>query len=479
LPNTTSISKENIKPFRLVKYFTLTSLILIFLGTIVISGLNTHWSRRMLLEKSESYARLLVDNLNHQIFLRFIIPVALKYGEIQLQDKKQFEHMDKVVRSTLHTFKVDMVHIYDRENTISYSFDTKRIGQKISGGPAYEAAFKGELTTTMVQSGKFTGIMRIFFGPPEKSKIITIAPLRAEKPLFQLSGPVLGVVEIILDVSKDFKTIFKLQILILSTCSIVMGCLFLILLFVVKRGEAIIEKRNQERIKLKEQLSRAEHLSTLGGLTAGVSHEIRNPLGIIRSSAELLKKKMDRLDTSNKIPDIIIEESTRLNNIITDFLDFAKPKEPIFSTCRVERILSKNLLSLEAQIQSEGYTVKTCFTENIPEIMADFDMLYQAFLNILINAMQAMPNGGIIHVAVQSHADKVIIFFEDEGEGIPPEALRQIWNPFFTTKEKGTGLGLGIVKNIIESHHGKIRIKNRNCGGVQVCIELPKKDTFE
>jgi signal transduction histidine kinase len=188
---------------------------------------------------------------------------------------------------------------------------------------------------------------------------------------------------------------------------------------------------------------------------------------------------MDRLDTSNKIPDIIIEESTRLNNIITDFLDFAKPKEPIFSTCRVERILSKNLLSLEAQIQSEGYTVKTCFTENIPEIMADFDMLYQAFLNILINAMQAMPNGGIIHVAVQSHADKVIIFFEDEGEGIPPEALRQIWNPFFTTKEKGTGLGLGIVKNIIESHHGKIRIKNRNCGGVQVCIELPKKDTFE
>ncbi len=431
----------------------------------------------MLLEKSENYARLLVDNLNHQVFLRFIIPVALKYGEIQLRNKEQFEHMDKVVRSTLHTFKVDEVHIYDRENTVSYSFDKKLIGRKIPGGPEYDAAFKGKLTTTMVQSGQFTGITRIFFGPPKKSKIITIAPLRAEKPLSKLSGPVLGVVEIVQDVSEDFKTIFRLQILILTSCSIVMGSLFLVLLFVVKRGESIIERRNQERIKLKERLSRAEHLSTLGGLTAGVSHEIRNPLGIIRSSAELLKKKMERLDATNKIPDIIIEESTRLNNIITDFLDFAKPKQPKLSACRVKTILEKNLSYLEPQIQSEGYTVKTSFSQDMPEIMADFDMLYQAFLNILINAMQAMPGGGVIHVAARYHSDNVIIFFEDEGEGISSEALRQIWNPFFTTKEKGTGLGLGIVKNIIESHEGRIRIRNRKSKGVLVRIELPRKET--
>lgn len=477
LSNPATASEEIInKPFRLVKYFTFTSLILIFIGTIAISGFNTHWSRRMLLEKSENYARLLVENLNHQIFLRFIIPVVLKYGEVQLSNKEQFEHMDKVVRSTLHTFKVDMVHIYDREKTISYSFDKKIIGQKISGGPAYDAAFQGELTTTMVQSGDVPGIMSLFLNPPTKSKIITIAPLRAEKPLSKLSGPVLGVIEIVQDVSEDFKTISRLQILILATCSVVMGILFLVLLFVVKRGEAIIEKRNRERIKLKERLSRAEHLSTLGVLTAGVSHEIRNPLGIIRSSAGLLKKKMARLDASSNIPDIIIEESTRLNNIITDFLDFAKPKQPNLSTCRIEAILNKNLEYLKPQIQSENYTVKTYFTHNLPEIMADFNMLYQAFLNILLNAMQAMPHGGVIHVAAEFHKGKIIILFEDEGNGIPAEELHQIWNPFFTTKEKGTGLGLGIVKNIIESHNGNIRIKNRESKGVQVRIELPGKE---
>lgn len=466
-------SEEKIKPFRLVKYFTFTSLILIFLGTVVISGLNTHWARRMLLEKSENYARLLVENLNHQVFLQFIIPVALKYGKIQLRNKEQFERMDKVVRSTLHTFKVDMVNIYDKDNTISYSFNKELIGNKKAGGTGYDAAIRGDSTTTLIQSGNF---LEMLLGFPKESKIITFAPLRAEKPLSTLAGPVLGVVEIVQNVSEDFKTIFRLQILVLTTCSIVMSILFLVLRFVVKRGEAIIERRARERLKLKERLSRAEHLSTLGGLTAGVSHEIRNPLGIIRSSAELLKKKMAQLDASSKIPDIIIEESSRLNDIITDFLDFAKPKNPNLSPCRIEAILDKNLTYLAPQIQTEGYMVKKYFVDDIPEIMADFDMLYQAFLNILINAMQAMPGGGIIHVAVDSRNGGVIILFEDEGEGIPPDALQQIWNPFFTTKEKGTGLGLGIVKNIIESHGGKIQIKNREPGGVQVRVELPEKE---
>ena len=100
-------------------------------------------------------------------------------------------------------------------------------------------------------------------------------------------------------------------------------------------------------------------------------------------------------------------------------------------------------------------------------------MLYQAFLNILINAMQAMPGGGIIHVNIHSADHSVTIVIEDEGEGIPEELSEKIWDPFFTTKAKGTGLGLGIVKNIIESHEGSIRITNKPDAGSRVTIALP------
>ena len=105
----THSSEEKVKPFRLVKYFTFTSLTVIFIGTLLLSLLNTHLARTMQQEKSEEYAQLLIENLNHQVFLQFIIPVALKFGKIQLSNKKQFERMDKVVRSTLHSFKIDTI----------------------------------------------------------------------------------------------------------------------------------------------------------------------------------------------------------------------------------------------------------------------------------------------------------------------------------------------------------------------------------
>jgi two-component system, NtrC family, sensor histidine kinase HydH len=464
------LTEEKVKPFRLVKYFTFTSLILLFIGTLVFSLLNTHWAKTMQEKKSEEYARVLIENLNHQVFLQFILPVALKFGKIQLSNENQFERMDKVVRSTLHSFKIDMVNIYDMDNTISYSFDHSVIGKENAGGKGYQDALKGKFTSNLIQNGNW---FEILLGFPQDSRLITFAPLRAEQPLSRISGPVLGVVEIVQDLTQDYKEIFDFQIRVVVTASVVMGVLFLVLLFVVKRGEGIIEKRGRERLKLIERLNRAEHLSTLGEMVAGISHEIRNPLGIIKSSSELLKKKMAKFDPSNTIPNIIIEESIRLNNIITDFLNFAKPKSPNLTACNIEDILEKNITFLAAQIKQEGYTIEKHYDENLPEIAADADMLYQAFLNILINAMQAMPGGGIIHVNIHSADHSVTIVIEDEGEGIPEDLLEKIWDPFFTTKAKGTGLGLGIVKNIVESHEGSVSITNQPDAGSRVAIVLP------
>ncbi len=461
---------EKAKPFRLVKYFSLSSLILIFCGTIVLSVLNTHWIRSMQFTKSEEYALLLIENLNHQVFMQFILPVGLKYGKIELRHKDQFERMDSVVRSTMHSFNVDLVNIYGLKDLVAYSYEKELIGIENLGGASFQKALKGESSSKLIQKGSF---WELLVGAPKEIKIITFAPLRAEKPLSPVAGPVLGVVEIVQDLSGDYESIFRFQVMTLVTVSGVMLILFLIMIIVVKRGEGIIQRRAQDQLKLKEQLSRAQHLSSLGEMVAGVSHEIRNPLGIISSSAELLKKKIALNNASTRLPDIIIEESGRLNSIITDFLNFAKPKEPNLFPCRFEDVIAKNIDFLSTQLKEKGYQIRTRFDSDLPQIRADSDMLYQAVLNVLINAMQAMPDGGTIDVIAQGDSRNLWIAFEDQGTGVDRETLDKIWDPFFTTKDKGTGLGLGIVKNIIEAHNGQIRLENRSQGGTRISIRLP------
>jgi len=470
MEETATIPAEKTKPFRLVKYFTLSSLIVIFVGTLILSAFDTHLARKMQLQKSEEYAKLLIENLNHQIFLQFILPAVLKYNRIQLSNPEQYNRLDQVVRSTLHSFKVEMVNIYDMQSTISYSFNKNIVGRKDIRSSGYKEALEGKSSSRLVQRGNFFEIM---LGFPKDSHLITISPLRAEKQISRLSGPVLGAIEIKLDLTEEYKTIFNFQIRVIITSAIVMIALFLVLLLIVKKGEAIIERRALERLRLKEQLNRAEHLSALGEMVAAVSHEIRNPLGIILSSTELMQKKLDPNDPTNTLTGIIMEEAGRLNLIITDFLNFARPRTPNLSLCRVDQILDKNITFLAPQVQSRGYTIERRFADTLPEIYADADMLYQAFLNILINAMQAMSDGGSIKVVVDSFDNMVKVSITDSGSGISEDIKEKIWDPFFTTKDKGTGLGLGIVKNIVKTHNGLIAIENLPEGGTCVAIDLP------
>jgi two-component system, NtrC family, sensor histidine kinase HydH len=465
------IPPQGVRPFVLVKAFTFASLVVMLVATIVIAALNAHWVRNILLEKNKEYNSLLVENLNHQIFLRFVAPVVFKHGEIKLRQKDQHQLLDTVIKSTLHSFHVDMVNIYGTDNVIGYSFDENKIGKENAGGVHYEKAMKNQATSKLIQKGNF---LELLFWFPQETKIITVAPLIPEAQ-FARSGErmVIGVIEIIRDISDDYQKVFKLQGLIVISCIIIMGILFFILRFVVNRGEKIIERRAEERLRLEEKLRQAEHLSAIGGMTAGVSHEIRNPLGIIKSSAQLLKKKMAKLDPDSKIPDIIVEESTRLNHIITDFLDFAKPKLPDFRPCNLDEVIEKNLAFLTSQIEETNINIITNYQNDMPQIMADTAMLYQSFLNILLNAFHALKENGTITISTWSEPDLVHVCFTDNGEGISEEVLKKIWTPFFTTKDTGTGLGLGIVKNIIEAHKGQIYISNALPSGTKIDIALP------
>ena len=195
--------EERVKPFKLVKYFTFASLVAIFLGTLVLFWMNSHWARALQLKKNEEYAKVLVENLNHQVFIYFALPVAMKYGGVQLRDEAQFHLMDQVVRNTLHSFKVDLVNIYDFNNVISYSMDKEMVGKQGLGGDMYKDAIAGKLSSKLVQEGN---PIQILLGIPKAIHLVTFAPVRVVSRISEISGPVLGVFEIVLDLSEDYKT---------------------------------------------------------------------------------------------------------------------------------------------------------------------------------------------------------------------------------------------------------------------------------
>ena len=215
-------------------------------------------------------------------------------------------------------------------------------------------------------------------------------------------------------------------------------------------------------------------MAALGQMCAGVSHEIRNPLGIIRSTAELMGGMPDSHEAQKRLSNVIVEESSRLNNIVTEFLDFARPQEPNFQDCYLEEIINKNLNFLGPELDKEKISLHDDLNGRSFKLKADPQLLYRAFLNIFVNAIQSIENGGAITVNVTEKKGHYVVGVEDTGAGISYENLVKIFNPFFSTKDKGSGLGLPIVRNFIEGHKGTIWLESKEGLGTKVYVKLPK-----
>jgi len=255
-----------------------------------------------------------------------------------------------------------------------------------------------------------------------------------------------------------------------------MFLIFLALLLVVRKAEITLRKRALEQRVLEDQLHHAERLAALGQMVASVSHEIKNPLGIIRSTAELLSEKSSSDEVQAKLSNIIVEESGRLNEVVTEFLDFARPQEPHFRDCRLEEIIQRNLAFLKSELDKRGIEIKNGTLKSKSfTIEADPEQLYRAFLNIFINAIQSIGDGGQVSVDIKEEGALYRIEIIDTGSGISPENLSKIFNPFFTTKDKGSGLGLSIVRKIIEIHKGTVWIESEQGVGTRVFVALPRR----
>ncbi len=461
---------EATKPFQLVKYFSVTSLVIILLFSLLISSAVSRRASDFFLKKREQYALLLAENLNHQVMVRFVIPTLRDHGGINVGQPEQFKLLDAVVKNTIHSFHVNKVNILDMEGNIIYSTQADFIGRVGDEGPSFRSAAAGKPVSIMEPPLNFFEM-----GGGGKRVLKTFIPLRDERRLTAELGPTRAVFEIILDISQDFREVWLNQMLILATLLVMMALLFVILRSIVIRGQRIMAQRAALQARLEEQLNQAERLASLGRMVAGVAHEIRNPLGIVRSTAELLGSRVD--ESSKPLAGVIVEESTRLNQVVTEFLDFARPQQLKLEPLKVEEVLDRILKFLQPETQRLG--VKTVRRYQTPRVMVlgDEDILYRAFLNIFNNAVQAMEEGGILNVATSTEKSGkqslVRVEVSDDGPGFEPEVKGRLLDPFFTTREKGTGLGLSIVSNIVASHHGKLELGDAEGGGAKVVVLLP------
>ncbi len=235
---------------------------------------------------------------------------------------------------------------------------------------------------------------------------------------------------------------------------------------VFKNPREVLEK---ELSLLKSELQKQDRLKAVATLAAGIAHEIKNPLTSIRTFAEYLPEKYDQPDFRQTFKKIVVDEVDRINDIVKQLLEFSKPEELVLKPYRVTLILDETLSLLSNNFLNKKIEVLRSYKE-APELRVDRNQLKQAFLNIFLNALQAMPRGGKITVSTFSSAQYHTIRIEDTGVGIPKEHLSRIFDPFFTTKESGTGLGLSIVHGIVTKHGGNIEISSNPDAGSTVHI---------
>jgi len=241
-----------------------------------------------------------------------------------------------------------------------------------------------------------------------------------------------------------------------------------------RQMEEKIQKTTADLRKTESQLIRSEKLAALGQLAAGIAHEIRNPLTSINILIHSLRERLPSGNSQQEDLKVVEEEIHRMNEIVDQFLRFAKPASPFLEKTDVLSIFEETLQLLRPQIEKQRIVVEREF-QALPMILIDPEQMKQAMLNLLLNAIQAMPEGGQLTLKGQNSKEGqwIQLSIEDSGMGISPEDIDKLFDPFFSTKEGGIGLGLSITHRIIDQHHGKIEVENAPGKGTIFTVWLP------
>jgi len=240
-------------------------------------------------------------------------------------------------------------------------------------------------------------------------------------------------------------------------------------------------KLYEEMREMEKSLHRADKLAALGTLASSIAHEIRNPLVSIKTFTQLVPRKFNSQEFLDKFQTIVPEELERMETILNQLLSFGRPSHPEFYPISVEEVIDSILVLMNTELSRSNIEVIKMYNKDIPKIMADGEQLKQVFMNVVLNAIQAMPEGGSLKIITciepesmdGATSDFVAIRFEDTGCGVSEENLKNLFNPFFTTKDQGSGLGLSISHRIIREHNGHINVESRVGKGTTFTVKLP------
>ena len=241
----------------------------------------------------------------------------------------------------------------------------------------------------------------------------------------------------------------------------------------VQELSSAFKKMISELEASQKNLERAAKLAVVGEMAAAMSHEVRTPLGILRSSANVLQREPQLSKEGHEVLGFIISETERLNNLVSSLIDAARPRLPAFMEVNLSALAIKCIAMLSAQAQTKNVQLD-CHADQDYLIKADSEQMTQVLMNLLINAIQMLPNHGKVEVGITALQDTIQLTISDNGPGIPAGSQAQIFEPFFTQRAGGVGLGLAVVRQIVHAHQGEISYSPSQQGGAQFTITLPK-----
>jgi PAS domain S-box-containing protein len=248
-------------------------------------------------------------------------------------------------------------------------------------------------------------------------------------------------------------------------------------------GKVVIFRDLTQVYKIQEEILRMDRLVSLGKLASGIAHELRNPLAGIKTTAQALSEEMSFNDSKREYLSSITKEIDRLNELLKSFFSFAKPQRLNLASCHIKDIVNEIIPFLIKEIADKGIRFIEIYHPELPKIRVDKNQMHQVFLNLFLNAIQAMPTGGQlriqVHPLISGGSDGISqrfiqILISDTGKGIPANLVNKIFDPFFTTKSKGIGLGLSIAYQIIKKHGGTIQVRSEWERGTMFDIRLPE-----
>lgn len=241
----------------------------------------------------------------------------------------------------------------------------------------------------------------------------------------------------------------------------------------------MVQQLRESRVEIERlhrtQMSRAEHLATLGEMATGLAHEIRNPLAGIAGVIEIIGRDLPATSPARSVVKDVRQEIARINHIVTDLLQTARPHPPTVRKSDLNTTVEHAVMLGRQQALAKSVDIRLHKDSSLPEVEHDSDQIHQVLLNLLLNALQAIDTNGKIAVTVKAQGATAIVEVADDGRGIAPDHLPNIFRPFYTTKGDGTGLGLSLARRIIEDHHGRIDVTSAVGQGTTFAVVLPLK----